>query len=208
MKKNRRILIYRILLILLIIAAVIVGGVIFHKQYEDQVYEKENKELVIVFHEEIKKVDNENSKNDKKEKKIIDLKYKGQKVIGLIEIPAIDLEYPILEKTTKLAMATSISRYYGGEINELGNVSLAGHNNYSGTMFGRNKNLKKGDKVLLTDLTGKTLEYEIFDIFVTHPDDTKVLETKDKAIREVTLITCKNGRSQRLIIKAKEIIKS
>ena len=206
MKKNRKLFIYRILLILLIIAAVIVGGVIFHKQYEDQVYEKENKELVIVFHEEIKKVDNENSKNDKKEKKIIDLKYKGQKVIGLIEIPAIDLEYPILEKTTKLAMATSISRYYGGEINGYGNVSLAGHNNYSGTMFGRNKNLKKGDKVLLTDLTGKTLEYEIYDIFVTHPDDTKVLETKDKTIREVTLITCKNGRSERLIIKAKEII--
>ncbi len=208
MKKNRKILFYRVLLILLIIAAVTIGGVIFHKQYEDQVYEKENKELVIVFHEEISKVDNENSKNDKKGKKKIDLKYKGQKVIGLIEIPAIDLEYPILEKTTKLAMATSISRYYGGEINELGNVSLAGHNNYSGTMFGRNKNLKKGDKVLLTDLTGKTLEYEIYDIFVTHPDDTKVLETKDKTIREVTLITCKNGRSERLIIKAKEIIKS
>ena len=129
MKKNRKILIYRVLLILLIIAAVIIGGVIFHKQYEDQVYEKENKELVIVFHEEISKVDNENSKNDKKGKKKIDLKYKGQKVIGLIEIPAIELEYPILEKTTKLAMATSISRYYGGEINELGNVSLAGHNN-------------------------------------------------------------------------------
>lgn len=62
--------------------------------------------------------------------------------------------------------------------------------------------------MLLTDLTGKTLEYEIYDIFVTHPDDTKVLETKDKTIRVVTLITCKNGRSERLIIKAKEIIKS
>ncbi len=208
MKKNRKILIYRVLLILLIICAIVIGGVIFHKQYEDQVYEKENKELTQLFHEEINKVDNENSQNDKKEKKKIDLKYKGQKVIGLIEIPAIDLEYPILEKTTKLAMATSISRYYGGEINEYGNVSLAGHNNYSGTMFGRNKNLKKGDDVLLTDLTGKTLRYEIYDIFVTHPDDTKVLETKDKTIREVTLITCKNGRSERLIIKAKEIIKS
>ena len=208
MKKNKNLLIYQILLTLLIISAAIIGGVIFHKKYEDQVYENENKELTQLFHEEISKVNNENSKNDKKEKKKINLEYKGQKVIGLIEIPAIDLEYPILEKTTKLAMATSISRYYGGEINEYGNVSLAGHNNYSGTMFGRNKNLKKGDKVLLTDLTGKTLEYEIFDIFVTHPDDTEVLETKDKAIREVTLITCKNGRSERLIIKAKEIIKS
>ena len=103
-------------------------------------------------------------------------------------------------------MATSISRYYGGEINEYGNVSLAGHNNYSGTMFGKNKNLKLGDKVLLTDLSGTTLEYEIYDIFVTNPDDTTILETKDKNTREVTLITCKNGRAERLIIKAKEII--
>ena len=205
MKNKKKLIIYKVLLIILIIAAVTTGGMIFQKQYEDQVYEKENKELVRVFHEEEKKMENENSKNDK-EKKKIDIEYKGQKVIGLIEIPEIDLEYPILEKTTNLAMATSISRYYGGEINELGNVSLAGHNNYSGTMFGKNKNLKKGDKVLLTDLTGKTLEYEIYDKFVTHPDDTDVLETKDKTIREVTLITCKNGRSQRLIIKAKEII--
>ena len=207
MKKGKKLLIYRILLIILIIAAVIVGGIIFHKQYEDQVYEKENKELVEIFHEEINKMEKENSKNDKSKNKKIDLEYKGQKVIGLIKIPAIDLEYPILEKTTNLAMATSISRYYGGEINELGNVSLAGHNNYSGTMFGKNKNLKKGDDVLLTDLTGKTLKYEIYDKFVTHPDDTDVLETKDKTIREVTLITCKNGRSERLIIKAKEIKK-
>lgn len=197
--KNKKLMIYRILLVLLIIAAIVVGGKIFHKQYEDQIYDKENKELVEMFHNQ------ENSKNDK-DKKQIELEYKGQKVIGLIEIPTIDLEYPILDKTTKLAMATSISRYYGGEINEYGNVSLAGHNNYSGTMFGKNKNLKLGDKVLLTDLSGTTLEYEIYDIFVTNPDDTTILETKDKNTREVTLITCKNGRAERLIIKAKEII--
>ena len=206
MKKNRKKIFYRILLILLIIAAIIVGGMIFHKQYEDRVYNEENKELVKLFHEEEKKMEKESSKNDKEEKNKIELEYKGQKVIGLIKIPVIDLEYPILEKTTNLAMATSISRYYGGEINEYGNVSLAGHNNYSGTMFGKNKNLKLGDKVLLTDLTGNTLEYEIYSVFVTHPDDTEVLETKDKTIREVTLITCKNGRSERLIIKAKQII--
>ena len=145
--KNKKLIVYRILLILLIIAAIVIGSMIFHKQYEDKVYDNENKEIVELFHQKEK----ENSKDDK-EKKKIDLEYKGHKVIGLIEIPAIDLEYPILEKTTKLAMRTSISRYYGGEINEYGNVSLAGHNNYSGTMFGKNKNLKLGDKVLLTDL--------------------------------------------------------
>ena len=199
MKKNKKILIYRIILILLIIAAVIIGGIIFNKQHEDIVYDSENKELVNLFHEQEK----ENSKNDK-ESKQVDLKYKGYNVIGLIEIPVIDLEYPILEKTTKLTMATSISRFSGGEINENGNVSLAGHNNYSGTMFGKNKKLKLNDSILLTDLSGRTIEYEIYDIFVTDPNDTKILETNDETKREVTLITCKNGRSERLIIKARE----
>ena len=190
MKKNKKILIYRILLVILIIAGSIIGGMLFNKQREDHVYDEENKELVSLFREEIK----ENSKNDK-EKKKVDLTYKGYNVIGLIEIPAIDL------------VATSISRFSGGDVNGYGNISLAGHNNYSGTMFGKNKKLKLKDRVLLTDLTGNTIEYEIFNIFVTNPDDVSILETKDETIREVTLITCKNGRSERLIIKAREVIK-
>ena len=97
MKKNKKILFYRVLLIILIIFAVVLGGIIFNKQYEDHVYDNENKELVSLFHEqEIK-----NSKNDK-EKKQVDLKYKGYNVIGLIEIPTINLEYPILEKKFQL----------------------------------------------------------------------------------------------------------
>ncbi len=202
MKKNKKILVYRILIIILIIAGSIVGGMLFNKQREDRVYDEENKELVSLFHDEIEK----NSKNDK-EKKKVELTYKGYNVIGLIEIPEIDLEYPIIDRTTKITMATSISRFSGGEVNEYGNISLAGHNNYSGTMFGKNKKLKLKDKVLLTDLTGNTIEYEIYKIFVTNPDDVSILESKDKTIREVTLITCKNGRSERLIIKAREIKK-
>ena len=196
--RKKEMLVYKILLVILIIVAVVIASIIIHKQYKDRVYDGENKEIVKLFHEQEKKQD------DKKTKKV-ELKYQGYDVIGLIEIPAINLEYPILDKTTKATMRTSISRFSGGDINELGNVSLAGHNNYSGTMFGKNKNLKLKDKVLLTDLAGVTIEYEIYDIFVTDPDDTSILETKDETKREVTLITCKNGRSERLIIKAREI---
>lgn len=196
--KKKEMLVYKLLLVILIIVAIVIGSIIIHKQYEDRVYDDENKEIVKLFHEQ------EESQDDKRTKKV-ELKYQGYDVIGLIEIPAINLEYPILDKTTKATMRTSISRFSGGDINEVGNVSLAGHNNYSGTMFGKNKNLKLKDKVLLTNLAGVTIEYEIYDIFVTDPDDTSILETKDETKREVTLITCKNGRSERLIIKAREI---
>ena len=205
---KKKLLMYKILIVILIIIAIIIVGIITQKQYKDQVYDKENLELVGIFHKEQNELKSNNSNNNSEEKKQqIELKYKGYNVIGLIEIPAIELEYPILEKTTKTTMATSISRFSGGIINGYGNVSLAGHNNYSGTMFGKNKDLKINDKILLTDLFGTTLEYEIYDIFVTDPNDTSILETKDERKREVTLITCKSGRAERLIIKAREILK-
>ena len=72
-------------------------------------------------------------------------------------------------------------------------------------MFGKNKNLKNGDKIFLTDLSGNTVEYQIYDTFITNPNDVTVLQTKDKNIREVTLITCSNGHVNRLINKAREI---
>lgn len=206
MKNNKiKLIIYKILFVILIITAIVIIGIIANKQYNDKVYDEKNLDIVKLFHEEEEEketIAKEEGTTDDNIK--INLELEGHKVIGLIKIPAIDLEYPILEKTTQATMKIAISRFFGGDINEYGNVSLAGHNNYSGTMFGKNKYLKLGDKIYLTDLTTKTIEYEIYDIFTTDPNDTSILETKDETVREVTLITCKNGRSQRLIIKAKE----
>lgn len=192
---NKNLIVYKIFLIMLIIAGIIIFAIIFKKQYNDQVYNKENDEVTKNFHE-LQEAQNQEQP--------IELQMQGHKVIGIIKIPAIDLEYPIIDKTTKETMRISISKFSGGEINEIGNVALAGHNNYSGTMFGKNKNLKIKDKIYLTDLTRRTIEYEIYNIFVTDPNDTSILETEDKTKRELTLITCKNGRSERLIIKARE----
>ena len=65
--------------------------------------------------------------------------------------------------------------------------------------------IKIGDIVELTDLTKTTMQYEIYDIFVTDPNDVSILATNDETIREVTLITCTNGNRERLILKAKQI---
>ena len=201
-KRTKSLIFYKTLFIILIIAAIVIFSIIIKKQYDHREYHKENDNIATEFHEAEEKIkDSQEGENNP-----IQLKMYGYNVIGLIKIPAIDLEYPIIERTTKESMRLSISRFYGGDINEPGNVSLAGHNNYSGTMFGKNNKLKLGDKVFLTDLTSRTIEYEIYDIFVTDPNDTSILETKEKDIGEVTLITCKNGRSERLIIKAREIL--
>ena len=191
--------IYKIFFTILIILALIVAILIAMKYGRNYQYEKENEEVVEVFSREI----GTHAK---------DVEMNGYKVIGIVKIPKIEIEYPILDidtynpEETKEPMKFSIVKYWGGNVNDYGNLSIAGHNNYDGTMFGKTKKLVKGDIVELTDLSKKTIQYEIYDIFVTDPNDVTILQTKDENIREVTLITCTNGNKQRLILKAREVM--
>ena len=190
---------------MLLIAAIVVISMIVYKYGSNLKNEKESQEAVAAF----SNIDFSN--NEEESESQIQLKYKGYDVIGIVKIPKINLEYPILDidtynpEETKEPMKISIVKYWGGKVNEYGNLSIAGHNNYDGTMFGKTKKLKIGDIVELTDLENQTIQYQIYNIFVTDPNDVTILETKDETIREVTLITCTNGNRSRLILKEKEI---
>lgn len=129
----------------------------------------------------------------------------GYKVLGIIRIPKIDLEYPILNETNKTSMKKSITKFWGPNLNTVGNLTLAGHNNKDGTMFGKVKKLNIGDIIEIEDLYKNTVKYEIFDMYVIDPNDVSCVESVDADTKEVTLITCTNGNKNRLITKAREI---
>lgn len=188
---------YKAIFALLVIAVITVIGIILTRYYNSFQNDQANKEIVEVF-----------SISSEKE-----ITMDGYRVIGIVKIPKIEIEYPILDidtynpEETKEPMKTSIVKYWGGNVNDYGNLSIAGHNKYDGTMFGKTKKLEIGDIIELTDLNNKTLQYEIYSKFVTDPNDVTILKTTDESIREVTLITCTNGNRERLILKAKEISK-
>ena len=194
--------IYKIIFTMLIIAVIIVIGLIGIKYTKNYINDKENHKVVETFSRVI-------TENEKNTQEIVTMN--GYNVIGVVKIPKINLEYPILDidtynpEETKEPMKISIVKYWGGKVNEYGNLSIAGHNNYDGTMFGKTKKLEIGDIVELTDLQNQTIQYQIYNKFVTDPNDVTILETKDETIREVTLITCTNGNRSRLILQAKEI---
>ena len=204
-KNNLELKIYKTIFFMLLIAIIVIIGMIIYKYGSNQKNEKENQEVVEAF----SNIDF--SENEEKLENQIQLEYKGYKVIGIVKIPKINLEYPILEienidpKSAEKPMKLSIIKYWGENVNDYGNLSIAGHNNKDGTMFGKTKKLQKGDIIELTDLKGQTIQYSIYDIFVTDPNDVNILLPKDENIREVTLITCTNGNKERLILKAKEI---
>ena len=171
MKVNKKIIFYFIVLVFLISAAIIISINILNVYEEREEYEVKNKDVV----KQVKAYIDELNLNENVQK--FDVKFEGYDVIGLLKIPAIDLEYPIISETTDATMKISISRFWGGDVNGYGNLSLAGHNNYNGTMFGKNNKLKLGDIVELTDLSGNLIKYEIKEIFKTDPNDTSVLKT-------------------------------
>lgn len=195
MQNTKKVKFYNWVLAILIIAAIITIALIIIKYSNDKKIENEGKDFVSQIQNQI--IPDNITQN---------IQYKGFDVIGIVKIPKIGLEYPILSVNTTNSMKISIGRYWGGNVNDYGNLSIAGHNNKSGTMFGKTKYLEIGDIVELTDLTNTTIQYQIYDKFITDPNDVTILETKDNTIREVTLITCTNGNKQRLILKAKEIL--
>ena len=204
MKKNSlELKIYKIIFNMLLIVAIVVIGMIAHKYIGENENEKESQDAVEAF----SNIDFSEITEESKEQ----LEYKRYKVIGIVKIPKINFEYPILEignidpESAKEPMKISVIKYWGEKVNDYGNLSLAGHNNKSGTMFGKTKKLSEGDIVELSDLEGKTIQYSIYNIFTTSPNDVNILLPRDEHVREVTLITCTNGNKQRLILKAQEI---
>ncbi len=190
-----------VILTLLIIAAIVVIGLII---YNYVVSEKNDSNLAKVVTEIEKQFSNNTGNTNSIEP--VKVQYNGFDVVGLIEIPSINIKYPIINKTNDTTMKYSITKFSGGEINSIGNFTVAGHNNLNGTMFGKVKRLKIGDQIKLTDLYNNTVTYEIFDIYSVDPNDVSCLDSVEENTKEVTLITCTNGHLKRLITKAREVV--
>lgn len=126
-------------------------------------------------------------------------------VIGVINIAKLDIIYPIIEYIDENSLNISICKYSETEINKEGNLCLLGHNMRNGTFFSKLYKLETGDIIELTDSTRNTLNYKVYDKYYINPEDIEIFNQNSKDIKEVTLITCNDTSSKRLIIKLKEV---
>lgn len=134
------------------------------------------------------------------------LKYKGYGVEGKLEMPSVNLQYPILEQMTDMnELEVSIAIQYGVGLNKVGNTVLVGHNYRSGLFFGSNKRMNIGDVIYITDTaTGNRVEYEIYNKYTTEEADTSYFNRDTAGKREVSLVTCQTDNHYRLVIWARE----
>lgn len=192
--------VYNLIIAVLIVALIVVVAMIVIRYGGNYLNEKEVSASLETIEEELNKEETQQSES------LPELEFKGYKIEGIIEIPKINIKYPIIDHTNEETMKVSITKFWGPQANEIGNYTVAGHNNKDGTMFGKTKYLQIGDKIKLTNLKNETVEYEIFKIYSIDPDDVSCVESVENNTREITLITCTNGHKNRLVTKAREVL--
>lgn len=166
--------------------------------------------------EEIKPIVNNASvikTGQEKEKQVIPNTYtdsKGNKyaTVGIINIPKINVNYPILsatKDTLDALLKVSPCKYWGPNPNEVGNLCIVGHNYRNNRFFSKVPKLENGDKIEIMDLTGTIVTYEVYDIHTVDPNDQRDTTQKTNGKKEITLITCTNDSKLRVIVKATEV---
>ena len=191
-----------------------VSQVIMGQAIDETTKSSKNDPIIIVLNEEEANQAEEVSDVEGNTDKSITVDGVTYSVDSFITIPKIGISYPVLSDTSDDLLEISVNRYwpevYKLKPNEVRNYCIVGHNYRNGKMFGRLNELKDGDIVQLQDLTGRTVEYEVYYKYVVEPDDTSCTsqlteDGKKLQFRELTLITCTNFGTQRLVVKCREV---
>lgn len=126
----------------------------------------------------------------------------NENIIGIIEIPKLNLSAPIQEGTSQEILKVAVGHFEESSLWN-GNVALASHNRSIYVhYFERINELQDGDEIIYKTKLG-IRKYIVYENKVIESTDWSVIENTQENI--LTLITCvKNSSDKRLCIRAKE----
>lgn len=122
------------------------------------------------------------------------IEFEGNRYIGIIEIPSIELVLPIMEELDDTKLKQTACRYKGSVYQD--NMIIAGHDYRS--QFGKLKKIKVGDSVKFIDVKGNIFLYSVERIEKLIDTDIKKMVTGDW---DLTLFTCIYNGSNRYTIR-------
>ena len=118
----------------------------------------------------------------------------GEEYIGILEIPALQLELPVMSELNEEKMKIAPCRYQGSVYQD--NLIIGAHN-YD-THFGRLQRLNAGDEVLFTDMDGNCFRYSVIGLESMHRSQVEQMVTGDW---DLTLFTCVPNTMNRLAVR-------
>ena len=187
-----------------IVAGIAFMAVPFYYHFHGQ---NETNELIDQFEHTLEEHEDEKEETKKEGKEQTALSQKDaallseEEVIGIIEIEALDIRYPVLEGTGNSQIKYAIGHMpETAGLGEKGNCVLCGHNgSRNGIFFTNLSKLSAGDKVKITDKNGEIHMYEVTDTYIIDPYDNTVKNQSDEEI--LTLLTCANKGTKRFVCR-------
>ena len=144
-------------------------------------------------------------KQNKKDHKKKDSLLLQEGVIGIIEIPSLDIKYPVFEGAGSVQLNEGIGHMTNTtELCGKGNCVLAGHNgSRRGVYFTYLCNIEAGAKVMLMNRNKEKHEYTVKEMKVVNPYDEWV--TKQTEGESLTLFTCAEHGTKRFVVKCEPV---
>lgn len=144
-------------------------------------------------------------KQNKKDHKKKDSLLLQEGVIGIVEIPSLDIKYPVFEGAGSVQLNEGIGHMTNTtELCGKGNCVLAGHNgSRRGVYFTYLCNIEAGAKVVLTNRKKEKHEYTVKEMKVVNPYDEWVTEQTEG--ESLTLFTCAEHGTKRFVVKCEPV---
>lgn len=120
----------------------------------------------------------------------------GEAYIGVLTIPALGLELPIMRDWSYPGLRKSPCRYYGSAYTN--DLVIAGHN-YN-RHFGGLANLSVGDAVAFTDMSGNQFSYRVEELEMLQP---AAVEQMTASGWDLTLFTCTYSGRARVTVRCR-----
>ena len=122
----------------------------------------------------------------------------GRDYIGVLSIPSLELELPVISQWDYPALKVAPCRYSGSLYQD--NLIICAHNYAS--HFGKLKELQPGDTVLFTDMDEHVVTFQVVERETLNPMDTEGMEAGDW---DLTLFTCTIGGQTRVTIRLERV---
>lgn len=129
---------------------------------------------------------------------------KQSDLFGIIEIPKINIYYPVFSYMTENILKTAPCKIYGAQPYEYGNICIAGHNYDNSLFFSKISSLSSDDQIVIYDINNNKYIYHVYKIYEVLENDVSPIFDYKKNEKILTLITCNNLNQNRIIVKAKQ----
>ena len=171
-------------------------GFVAYNRWEDM----NAKDVAQDFLEDVQSIINEEQSEQPllNDTKMATVEVDGYDCIGILSVPVLDLELPVLTDWSYAKLKKAPCHYYGSYYEK--DFVIAAHNYKS--HFGRLSKLQAGDIVVFTDVSGTVHYYEVVILETLPKNATKEMITSGF---DLSLYTCTLGGSSRVTVRCNAV---